>query len=555
MIVNLTVTAPDGAARAFEFRRARIQVGAGSKNDLIIQSRREAVRILALHASGSGCRVTPLSEDEPIDVFLPGESTAREPDESLILPVGSRIRGGSDLTTEIRIDSLRRSSAVRVETLGDLSMTAPSDFVPELPSGVATECLLLAYEIADEDDPSRFAAQVKSYLEGRVPHGTLVSCQVVLPSRESQRWESFRVFGSAAGALPVESIGIERSDIHASLCQSRIVVCSQQKDDVVLVPICVGSRLQALLALRVDTEAGPAVDTLLPGLLSLRPLVAAYADRYDRIAEFAAMEEENRYFRDRQRRHYLFKDLVTQSASMRRLHRELGGLVSLDAPALLTGEAGTGKELLARALHHLGGRAGAIMISQHCGALDEDALDFELFGYARRGEGASVASRRGIFELADGGTVFLDEIHALSPRLQLKLHRMLLEGEVFRIGESLARSVDVRVVASTHLDLMQLADEGRFRRDLAILLSKHVLNVPPLRDRREDLAPLVTTFVRQFARRYRKQVESVDPTTLAWMQKLRWPGNVRELLTVIERAVLRAEPDQIVLGRADFELK
>jgi transcriptional regulator with PAS, ATPase and Fis domain len=195
------------------------------------------------------------------------------------------------------------------------------------------------------------------------------------------------------------------------------------------------------------------------------------------------------------------------------------------------------------------------MVSQHCAALEEDALDFEIFGYARRGDGTSVASRRGVFELADGGTVFLDEVHALSPRLQMKVHRMLIEGEVFRIGESFARSVDLRVVASTHLDLMQLADEGRFRRDLAILLARNVLDVPALRDRREDIAPLVKSFVAKWSRRYRKSVENVDPDTLAWLQKLRWPGNVRELLTVIERAVLQAGPDQLTLQRTDFELR
>lgn len=158
-----------------------------------------------------------------------------------------------------------------------------------------------------------------------------------------------------------------------------------------------------------------------------------------------------------------------------------------------------------------------------------------------------------MLELADRGTVFLEEVHALSPRLQMKLHRVIAEGEIFRIGEARARDVDVRIVVATHLDIMSLADAGTFRRDLAIALTRNELHVPSLRERREDIAPLIRIFVQSFAKRYRRSARHVEPQTLAWLQGLQWPGNVRELQTAIESAMLQVSPDKLQLERSDFE--
>ena len=553
MIVNLTVQPPEGEPRSFEFHRAHITVGAGSKNDLVIASPNEVVRILELDASGSGVRVTSQNTDEPIRVLLPDTAETREPDPELLLPVGSRILVG-EVPTAILIDRVRRPEMVQSHAVLPFARSTPEEFVASLPSAVKDRALRLSYALAGQNSPQRYVAELEAALT-EVADANIGSVELVLPSDDEDGWASPSIFGAGDPALSLASLGVGSGELHRLLSRSEIVRSTLRGAEVLLVPYAAGSRLRALVALRFQGTPEATFAAVEDLLIAARPLIESFASRFARIAEVAALEEENRYFKDRQRRHYLFKELASDSVAMRRLHRNLGTLVSTTAPVLLAGEAGTGKELLARALHHLGPRAGGIMVSQHCSALEEDALDFELFGYARRGDGTSVASRRGVFELADGGTVFLDEVHALSPRLQMKVHRMLVEGEVFRIGESFARSVDLRVVASTHLDLMQLADEGRFRRDLAILLDRNVLEVPALRDRREDIAPLVKTFVAKWARRYRKSVENVDPDTLAWLQKLRWPGNVRELLTVIERAVLQAGSDQLTLKREDFELR
>lgn len=551
MIVQLRVLRPSGEERAFEFRRSTIRVGAGSRNDLVLHSDHEVVQLLQLDVSASGFRVTVLSDMDVVRVLPPDATEPRDVESALILPAGTRILVGEHAPVTLIVDEFRRDDAVAWEALGELRPGSPRAIARELEDDARREVLALSYMILERDQPDALLDEVNDYLTRGA--SSIAGIQVALPAGEDGGWDRFQLFGvgDAWGALDAADIG--RGPLRTELSQGRIVGMRDGSADLLLAPVTSNARMHALLVMRVEGAPRDALSTVRGHLRALHPVLLAFARRHQRNLRLTHLEEENRYFRERQRRHYLFKELVTESASMRRLHRRLGELVGTDTPVLLTGEAGTGKELLARALHHLGGRAAGMLVSQHCGTLDEDQLDFELFG---SGAGAGhVGSRRGVFELAHGGTVFLDEVHALSPRLQARLHRLVVDGDVFRIGDSVARPVDVRIVAATHHDLSALAAEGRFRRDLAELFASNTLHLPPLRDRREDLGPLINTFLRQFAQRYRKGVASIEPATMDWLVKLRWPGNVRELLTVIERAVLQAAPHQTELGREDFELR
>ena len=252
--------------------------------------------------------------------------------------------------------------------------------------------------------------------------------------------------------------------------------------------------------------------------------------------------EENRYFRERERRHYLFKELVCESPKMRALYQHINERVRDDDPVLIFGEAGSGKELIARALHHLGQRSAGMFISLHCGRLSDEALGVELFGSVASQLAGAHAARKGILELAHDGTVYLEEIDLLSPMLQGKLVRMLKEGEVRRAGDVVGRRVSARLLVSTHRPLRELVHAGKLRHDFYLLLKEHALRVPALRDRAEDLLPLGRLFLKSFARRYEKRVHDFSPQVSQRLAAHDWPGNVRELQSFIEAAVLKCSP-------------
>ncbi len=262
-----------------------------------------------------------------------------------------------------------------------------------------------------------------------------------------------------------------------------------------------------------------------------------------------SIEEENRYFRTRQRRHYLVKDLVCESEEMRSVYDELHERVDEETPILLTGEAGVGKELLARALHHLGERRDGMLIRMDCANFPRELVDFELFGCVASELTGAVAARKGIFELAEGGTVFLDEVDRLSPMIQGKLARVLKEKEVRRLGDAVGRPVDTRLIVSSHRDLDELCDRGMFRADLYELLASHRLDVPPLRRRTADILPLARIFLKKFTTRYEPECRVLGEELKQWLTAYRWPGNVRQLQTVIEAVVLVARDKKVVDSR------
>jgi transcriptional regulator with GAF, ATPase, and Fis domain len=205
---------------------------------------------------------------------------------------------------------------------------------------------------------------------------------------------------------------------------------------------------------------------------------------------------------------------------------------------LITGETGTGKELVARAVHCAGTSANMPFIKVNCAAIPDALLESELFGHRKGAFTDATSARRGKFSLANGGSIFLDEIGTMNGGLQAKLLRVLQEREVEPLGAERPEPVDVRVIAATNSDLRRLVEEGRFRDDLYYRLNIVPILVPPLRQRLEDIPMLVTHFVHKHAVRAGKPVPSVDDDAIAWLQTYRWPGNVRELENVIERAVV-----------------
>ena len=231
-----------------------------------------------------------------------------------------------------------------------------------------------------------------------------------------------------------------------------------------------------------------------------------------------------------------YGDILGESAAVRRLLHKLDRIVDSDLPVLVTGESGTGKELVARALHEKSPRATRAFVRENCAAIPENLLESELFGHVRGAFTGAHADKKGLFVEADGGTLFLDEIGELAPALQAKLLRALQDGEIRPVGARESRRVDVRVVSATNRDLRRSVDAGTFREDLFFRLAVVTLEVPPLRERPDDVPQLVAAFLDKTARKAKAAVKPVDPAAMRALRRWHWPGNIRELQNEIARA-------------------
>jgi len=244
--------------------------------------------------------------------------------------------------------------------------------------------------------------------------------------------------------------------------------------------------------------------------------------------------------------------LVGDSEAMRRLKDLIVRAAAAPGTVLITGETGTGKELVARALHAASGRAAKPFVALNCAALTESLLENELFGHSRGAFTGAAGARPGLIEHAAGGTLFLDEIGTMTPALQAKLLRALESGEVRRIGENESRRVDVRFVTATNVDLKSAVDTGAFRNDLYYRVNVHLVHMPPLRDRDGDVPLLVEHFLERYGRP--GGVTGVAAPAMAALQAYAYPGNVRQLEHIIQRAVAIAQPPELVLGDLPEEL-
>ncbi|MCC7263371.1 MAG: sigma-54-dependent Fis family transcriptional regulator [Candidatus Latescibacteria bacterium] len=274
-----------------------------------------------------------------------------------------------------------------------------------------------------------------------------------------------------------------------------------------------------------------------------------------RAVEQKRLADENRRLRQEVEHYHRFEQIVGKSALMQELFRAIEKAAPTNSTVLICGETGTGKDLVARALHQRSPRAKGPLVSISCGAIPEALLESELFGHTKGAFTGAHADREGVFESAEGGTLFLDEIGDLPLPMQVKLLRALQERQIQRLGESRTRNVDVRLVSATHKDLRQEMQQGRFREDLYYRLDVLSVMVPPLRQRRDDIPLLVEHFLRKFNPEMGKALRGASPEAMAVLMRYDWPGNVRELQNAIERAVIlqdgpQLQPEDFPLGRS-----
>jgi len=236
-----------------------------------------------------------------------------------------------------------------------------------------------------------------------------------------------------------------------------------------------------------------------------------------------------------------FPQIIGNSLALKYALAEVERVAPTDSTVLILGETGTGKELIARAIHNLSARNGRPFVKVNCAAIPFDLLESELFGHEKGAFTGAIAQKIGRFELANTGTLFLDEIGDLPLALQPKLLRVLQEQEFERLGSSRTHHINVRVLTATHRNLVEMVRRNQFRSDLYYRLNVFPVVLPPLRERCQDIPPLVFHFVEKFSRRMGKQIDSIPDDTMATLTAYSWPGNVRELQNLIERAVIRAD--------------
>jgi len=258
----------------------------------------------------------------------------------------------------------------------------------------------------------------------------------------------------------------------------------------------------------------------------------------NRIIKVKKLQRENLILRKKLQRRYQFHDIISKSPRMLEVLELAREVASLRSTVLIRGESGTGKELVARAIHFSGSRAQKPFIAVSCAALAETLLESELFGYEKGSFTGAAERKKSKFELADGGTIFLDEIGDIGPKLQADLLRVLQERSFYRVGGSEEVQVDVRVIAATHKDLRALVDEGKFREDLYYRLNVIEIHIPPLRERREDIPLLAEHFVERISHELGKPVDEIAQDAMRLLMDHAWPGNVRELENAIERAIV-----------------
>jgi PAS domain S-box-containing protein len=299
---------------------------------------------------------------------------------------------------------------------------------------------------------------------------------------------------------------------------------------------------EGLTAVRADGEEFPIEATIsqveVSGQRLYTIILRDVNERKKAEAELNKLQLQNIYLQEEIKSEYNFGEIVAASEAMKKVFQDIEKVAATDSTVLLIGDTGTGKELIARAIHNISSRKDKVLVKVNCAALPSGLVESELFGHEKGSFTGATAKKKGRFELADGGTIFLDEVGELPIDTQIKLLRVLQEQEFERVGGTQTLKVNVRVIAATNRDLEEAVKIGAFRPDLFYRLNIFPIIIPPLRDRPDDIPLLINYFIRKFSRRIGKRIDSVSPKAMEKLMSYDWPGNVRELANILERAVI-----------------
>jgi formate hydrogenlyase transcriptional activator len=414
--------------------------------------------------------------------------------------------------------------------------------------------------VVSSRDLRELLATVSETLHRTIPH-QFTSLTLVMPDTGRIRLQALEVRGATALVPPGHDLSDDGSPSGRAIAERRVLRLSREElatwdspasrrilasgiRSMCCVPLVAGDRVLGSLN-AASLEAGAFDDDAVELLRQVAAQLTIAADNalaFQQIAELKdKLAQEKGYLESEIRGRYNFEEIVGDSASLREALRQAEIVAPTDSTVLVCGETGTGKELVARAIHHLSRRRDRTLVTVNCAAIPTGLLESELFGHEKGAFTGAIAQKIGRFELADGGTLFLDEVGDIAPELQPKLLRVLQERKFERIGGDRTLTVDVRIVAATNRDLAAMVEDGRFRSDLYYRINVFPIDLPSLRDRREDVPPLVRYFAQTAARRMNRRIESIPEETIEALAAYDWPGNVRELENLVERAVILSD--------------
>jgi transcriptional regulator with GAF, ATPase, and Fis domain len=557
----------EGAGQQLDFAQDLIRLGRAPSNDVAL----DASHVSAEHASivfdGSGYVLRDHHSTNGTRVCRGGEvlDLAAVPGRQLRLDTGDTVELGDleqavclgiellEEPDEARIVSVRRVSELeRVEA----QVGADRELLRSLYD--AQKAISAPTELDDVIDA--VAAQVFRFLS-RATHVT-----VALREEEGETQGRYVPVGTRVrdGTSKGEPVPITRSVFRKVVEERAAVLAADAKREVGETASLMAAQIQSTLGvplwqgddilgvIQVDNRASsgmfkePDLDVLaVLGQAASQAFTHARIIRLLRVAE-ERQRNENQYLKKREQ-HRRFDGFVGDSPAMQEMVDQLRKVVDTRVTVLIEGETGTGKELVAGALHYWSKRADKLFVAQNCAALPENLLESELFGHKRGAFTGATEDKRGLFELAHNGTLLLDEVGEMPPNLQAKLLRVLQEGEVRPVGSNVTKRVDVRVVAATHRDLEREVAEGRFREDLFYRLRVFPIRVPPLRERREDVATLCNHFLRKYAAEFDRSVGGFGQQAMELLSAYEWPGNVREVENEVQRLVIQADEGGFVL--------
>ncbi|HEX7451761.1 MAG TPA: sigma 54-interacting transcriptional regulator [Polyangiaceae bacterium] len=571
--LRLEVRAGKSAGRVFGAEFDIVRIGRGQNNDLVLEDTLVSSEHARIVSSEDGFLLEDLGSTN--GTWLRRGSDQQALGEGLrvvALAPGDRILlGGEGEGSEIQVDFTPEADTLQVALVRPLSelqkptlgLTASDDRLRSL--------VLALRDVVSHDGVSEVARSIADAalkLVPRATHATVVLRQDAESGRDGKAIGFVpvvtRVRGATGPSAPDGPVRVTRSVVRKVISERAAVLAADAPSETFSSESLLGASIrstigvplwkddQILGVLQLDNRDAPAMfETLdvdaLGALAVSASLAIANAELIQSLSlARAELKKENQYLRGRERARTGEVQIIGESKAMNELLRQLDKVVDTRVSVLIEGETGTGKELIASSVHYRSKRKDKLFVAQNCAAFPENLLESELFGHKRGAFTGATDEKKGLFEIADGGTLFLDELGEMPLALQAKLLRALQEGEIRPIGSTQAKQVNVRIVAATNRNLEAEVKAGRFREDLYYRLKVFPIRVPPLRERRDDIAPLATFFLARYTREMGKAVLGFAQETLEILSAYDFPGNVRELENEVQRLVIQADDDSFL---------